>query len=78
MSQHISSATTPRPSAASSPDPVLRQSEASSSSIAERAYAKFIARGSINGADQEDWFEAQEELRAELTQKKHSPHKSSS
>jgi len=33
--------------------------------IAERAYARFLARGAQHGYDREDWFEAEAELRAE-------------
>jgi Protein of unknown function (DUF2934) len=34
--------------------------------VAERAYQKFLARGSIHGFDQQDWVAAQEELVAEV------------
>ena len=33
--------------------------------IAERAYAHFLARGGQHGQDWADWFQAEEELRAE-------------
>lgn len=35
--------------------------------VAQRAYKKFIERGSIHGFDREDWAEAQRELIAEAT-----------
>jgi len=33
--------------------------------IAQRAYEKFMKRGCIHGHDQQDWTEAEAELRAE-------------
>jgi hypothetical protein len=36
--------------------------------VAERAYQKFLARGSVHGFDQQDWAEAQQELVAEIFQ----------
>jgi hypothetical protein len=33
--------------------------------IAERAYARFVARGFVHGCDREDWLAAEAELRAE-------------
>ena len=30
-------------------------------SVAELAYRRFLARGSVEGRDQEDWFEAERE-----------------
>jgi hypothetical protein len=35
--------------------------------IAERAYAKFVARGSVDGYDREDWAAANQELIAQAT-----------
>ncbi len=37
----------------------------SDEAIAERAYEKFIARGSAHGFDQQDWASATQELLAE-------------
>jgi DUF2934 family protein len=34
--------------------------------VAERAYQKFLARGSVHGFDRQDWVEAQRELVAEI------------
>ena len=42
------------------PRPVSRES------VAHRAYAIFLARGRTPGMDQQDWFQAEQELRAEL------------
>jgi hypothetical protein len=33
--------------------------------VARRAYERFQARGAEHGRDQEDWFEAERELRGE-------------
>jgi hypothetical protein len=33
--------------------------------IAKRAYEKFVLRGSVHGFDVQDWFDAEDELRAE-------------
>ena len=33
--------------------------------VAERAYAKYVARGAQNGLDQEDWLAAEQEILAE-------------
>jgi hypothetical protein len=37
--------------------------------VAERAYHKFLARGSIHGFDEQDWIAAQRELIAEVFQR---------
>ena len=37
--------------------------------VAERAYQKFLARGSVHGFDQQDWAEAQQELVAAIFQR---------
>lgn len=63
-----------RPAAAGSgktpesvPAPATAQIKVSLSSetIAKRAYEKYLARGGAHGSDQEDWAEAERELRAE-------------
>jgi len=33
--------------------------------IAKRAYEKFVTRGAIDGFHEQDWFDAEDELRAE-------------
>ena len=37
--------------------------------IAKRAYDKFLGRNRQSGADQDDWFKAEQELVAELNRK---------
>ena len=37
--------------------------------IAARAYEKFVARGYLDGFNEQDWFDAEDELRAEYRDK---------
>lgn len=37
--------------------------------IARRAYEFFLARGSVHGSDQEDWFQAEQELQHRTVQR---------
>ena len=39
------------------------RNEVASEQIAKRAYEIFLSRGGDHGRDQEDWFQAEEELR---------------
>lgn len=55
----------PAATPAATPVPVVVK-RPSHDEIAKRAYDKFIARSRHNGADQEDWFKAEQELIAEL------------
>jgi len=60
--QAQSQASTPKsPEAAPKPDE--RPSRLASERIAARAYEIFVARGSEHGHDQEDWYQAERELR---------------
>lgn len=48
--------------------PIAGANNATTSSlatVAERAYAKYLARGAQDGHDQEDWLAAEQELLAE-------------
>ena len=51
----------PEPATSPAPDGQLPQEE-----IARRAFEKFAARGYVHGFDQQDWFDAEEELIAEF------------
>ncbi len=49
------------PAASLATDGQIRQED-----IATRAFEKFDARGYVHGFDQQDWFDAEEELIAEF------------
>ena len=49
------------PAASTAPEIPIRQAE-----ISQRAFEKFAARGYVHGFDQQDWFDAEEELTAEF------------
>jgi len=55
-------ASTPKPPEAA-PKPDERPSGLVSERIAARAYEIFVARGGEHGHDQEDWYQAERELR---------------
>ncbi len=38
----------------------------SNEAIAKRAYEKFLARGGVHGSHEQDWLEAERELKAEF------------
>jgi hypothetical protein len=51
------------------PDPAVPPApefQVSQEEIARRAFEKFAARGYMHGFDQQDWFDAEEELTAEF------------
>ena len=50
----------PEPATSLVPDGQIPQEE-----IARRAFEKFVTRGFVHGFDQQDWFDAEEELTAE-------------
>ena len=82
MSKHPAQPSSPRPSSKrTSSSPAVKQVDTTSPSeqaIAERAYQKFLARGCVHGSDLDDWNSAQQELAAELAQKRLSPGKKAS
>src|SRR5262249_4486460 len=43
--------------------------QGSNEGIAKRAFEKFMGRGGVHGFDQQDWFDAQDELIAESREK---------
>lgn len=53
----------PRRQTASPAEPEFDTASPSDAAIAERAYALFEARGREPGRDQEDWLQAERELR---------------
>jgi hypothetical protein len=56
----------PRPAAAAAePQPSTRPSGPTEDEIRHRAYLRYLARGGAHGADLDDWFTAERELRAQ-------------
>ncbi len=45
-------------------DTIIPQEE-----IAQRAFEKFMGRGCVDGFDQQDWFDAEDELKAEYRER---------
>ena len=56
---------TAKPAAPSTTKPVTPQLKIPQDKIAMRAYEKWAKRGYMHGRDQQDWLEAEAELRAE-------------
>ncbi len=46
--------------------------EGSREAIAKRAYQKFLARGCKHGHDQQDWLEAEREIKSEALRRRNS------
>ena len=69
----MSSRATPAPKTSATPAPAAAQTQQAAppaitpEKIAMRAYEKWCERGCPHGTDQQDWHDAEQELRAQAT-----------
>ena len=69
MSRAVTPQQTKAPAASPAKTPTAASTHVPQEKIAQRAYEKFMKRGCIHGHDQQDWMEAEAELRAEAGMK---------